>query len=99
MMTPDQVTTLLTLLERIANKQFTISQASDWPILLFATGIFAGMIGSMWRDLGKKFDMQSQAMGEAERRNIREHDKIWSALRDCQEDCCNPKSKHEHDGR
>lgn len=48
-MTPDQIAQLLKLLEKIADRQFTITQASDWPILLFATGIGMAMIGSTWR--------------------------------------------------
>jgi len=93
MMTQEQVAVLLKLLERIADRQFTITQAADWPILLFATGIFAAMLGFMWRDLGKKFDSHAESLREYKADDVREHDKLWSALRDCQDDCCLPKGK------
>lgn len=94
-MTPDQIAQLLKLLEKIADRQFTITQASDWPILLFATGIGVAMIGFMWRDLGKKFDQHAGTLQEHKSDNLREHDKIWSAIRDCQDDCCTAKPHKE----
>lgn len=94
-MTPEQMSQLLDLAERLADRQFTIAQASDWPILVVAAGIGASMVGFMWRDLGKKFDQYAGTLKEHKEDNLREHDKIWKAIRDCQDDCCTSKPKKE----
>lgn len=91
-MTAEQIAQLLKLLEKIADRPFTITQASDWPLFVFLSVIGMGMVGFMWRDIGKKLD---GALSESKSDNIREHDKLWSALRDCQDDCCVPKQHRE----
>ena len=102
-MTPDQVAQLLNLLEKIAGRSFTITQASDWPLFVFLSAIGFALLGLMWRDLGQKL---TSGMAAADRSmdahkadNVREYDKIWSALRDCQEDCCITKIPHKGNNR
>lgn len=91
-MTAEQIAQLLRLLEKIADRPFTITQASDWPLFVFLSAIGLGMLGFMWRDIGKKLDCSAAAIGlslsEHKADNLREHDKLWNALRDCQDDCC-----------
>jgi hypothetical protein len=50
-MTPDQFNQLLQVLERIASKQYTITGAADWPILLVLGGLLVSVLGFMWHDL------------------------------------------------
>ena len=87
-MTTEQFAQLLTLLEKIASRQYTITGASDWPILLVIGGITFALIGAMWTDLRNNF--REQKAEAKEERNL-----IWSALKDCQDDCC-PRTKKDH---
>lgn len=86
-MTPDQFTQLLTLLEKIASRQYTITGASDWPILLVIGGITLALIGAMWTDL--RNNIKEQKTENKEERTL-----IWRAMKDCQDDCC-PRSKKD----
>lgn len=76
-MTPDQFQQLLSVLQKIADKQYTLTGAADWPMLVAMGGLITGLIGFMWLDLrGKLVD------------NKTEHEKLWRAMADCQDDCC-----------
>ena len=110
-MTPDQIAKLLELLSRIADalaspRPYTLTGASDWPILLVVSGILALMIGLigalirlMWADLRANMREDrgewKDAVAEVKKDERVEHDLLWSALRDCQGECCPPRIGHE----
>jgi hypothetical protein len=109
-MTPEQIAKLLELLSRIADslaspRPYTLTGASDWPILLVLGGILAIMIGLigalirlMWSDLRTSMrDNRSEwreAVAEVKGEERVEHDLLWAALRDCQGECCPPRIGH-----
>lgn len=76
-MTTDQFNQLLIVLQKIADKQYTLTGAADWPMLVAMAGLVSVLIGCMW------FDLRG---GMKENRS--EHDKMWKAMADCQDDCC-----------
>lgn len=85
MIPAEQFKELLLVLRQIADRPYSITNASDWPMLAFMMVIIMALIGFMWRDLGSKLTSDKQE-------NKAEHDRIWSAMRDCQDDCC-PRKK------
>lgn len=103
-MSPEQIAQLLRLLERIADRPFTITQATDWPMVYVFMGVFIAAMGLFWRDVGLKFaDMKSalkdfKGDDEKAHANIKiEYEKadelIWKAMKDCQGDCCPPRRR------
>lgn len=87
-MTPEQFGQLLRFLEKIADRQFTITQATDWPMLYVFMGMFIIIVGLFWRDLGRRFDLLSCALKDFKADDNKAHDSIWQAMSDCQADCC-----------
>ena len=86
-MTEAQFTQLLQVLKAIAEKQYSITGAADWPMLVFLVALIVGMIGMMWRDLVSRISTdRTESKAEQQR--------IWSALNDCQDDCC-PRGKRQ----
>ena len=89
-MNPEQFAKLLDVLIRIADKRHAITEAADWPMLAAMVSMFGiiviGLIGCMWLDLKRGYEKQELC---AEK----EHDRIWAAMKDCQEDCCPPRGK------
>jgi len=80
-MTTEQFSRLITAIESLVNKQYTISGAADWPMLIAIGSLLIAVIGFMWIDLRSKLD--------AGRNDTRkEFDAIWQAMKDCQDDCC-----------
>lgn len=82
---------------------YTITGAADWPILAPVAGLMVAMIAYMWHDLKAtlKTDRDTWRVTMAEQRLELERvetrcrieaekgdDKIWTAIRHCQEDCC-----------
>lgn len=99
-MNPQQIEELLKLLGRIADglskqQMYTLTGAADWPILLVVGGVMLGMIGFMWRDLGNKIESHRKDWKEALAAHIalddKDHQLLWKAHRECQEDCCKDK--------
>jgi hypothetical protein len=90
-MNPDQTRMLLEALDKIASamqgQAYTITGASDWPILATVGGALVVVLGFMWRDL-------RSVIKEVKTEGRSGDDLIWAALRDCQNDCC-PRKKHE----
>lgn len=81
-MTPEQFSRLLEVLEKMASaKSYTITGASDWPILAVVGAIMIALIGAMWHDL-------RVSIQENKREAAADIDKLWAAQRDCQDDCC-----------
>lgn len=88
-MTPDQFRELLQVLERIASKQYTITGAADWPILLVLGGLLVSVLGFMWHDLrGQLRDHKDD--------NEKDIDLIWEQQRRCQDKCCPTQTQHAH---
>lgn len=82
-MTPDQFQQLLLVLQKIADKPYTLTGAADWPMLMALGAMISALIGAMWIDLrGNNKD------------NKDEHGKLWKAMADCQDDCC-PRGKRQ----
>lgn len=81
MLSSDQFTKLLNVLERIADRPYTLTGASDWPLFVFMVGIVIALIAFMWRDLGSKITSDKKE-------NKEEHERIWKSQQDCQDACC-----------
>jgi len=80
-MTAEQFSQLMRLIEKIADRQFTITQATDWQMLVALFGVLVVLIGLLWRDIGSKIrDIRAE--------DCKAHDTIWAAMKDCQDDCC-----------
>ena len=135
-MTPDQISLLLNLLERIAARPFTITQATDWQMLYvllgFVCGILVLAVGLFWRDVSAKFKEMKKDMKDAllefKQDDLQAHkalkidytndinnlkadhvkdidtlrtdyknmiDNLWSAMKDCQSDCCPPRRRKD----
>ncbi len=101
-MTEIQTARLLELLDKIAegltgSQPYTITGAADWPIAAFIVGGMVIMVSVMWRDLkatikDSKADNKSD-LDHHKIENEKDHDTLWSAFHDCQNDCC-PRTKN-----
>ena len=98
-MTSEQIAQLLKLIERIADRPFTITQAADWPMVVIFLTVFCACIGLFWRDVGMRIDAVKEIVKETKATDCREHEAlkkefergdqlIWDAMKDCQADCC-----------
>lgn len=96
-MTQDQIVELLTLLEKIATRPYTITGAADWQILVVISGVLACVIGLMWTDLKATIKENKSDWKEELRTHKEEGDKninnLWDAMRKCQSDCCPPRNR------
>jgi hypothetical protein len=102
-MTPEQ---LLEALRHIPSMQYTLTGAADWPILAAMCGvlafigvIFVALVGFMWKDL-RSLISQNRSDGKDDllqhaTSNTNEFRSLWSALKDCQGDCC-PRGERQH---
>jgi len=93
MVIPDgQYTQLLAVLNRIADRQFTISEAADWPLAVILLGALAVLVSWMWKDMKKSFsDIQTgmvehrkEVKGDISRIEL-QVDEMWRTLRICQQ--------------
>lgn len=95
-MTPDQFSQLMDLLEQMVNKQYTLTGAADWELLVLLGGMLTAAIAAMWIDLkGTIKDNRGELREELLKHVVndeRDHERIWSAMKDCQSDCC-PREK------
>ena len=111
-MTPEQISQLLNLLEKIANRPFTITQATDWQMLYALLGIITSSLiaagGLFWRDVSLKFKDIKEALKEFKVQDCKEHDGlkedftkeinlIHRIIKDCQGDCCPPRHRGGND--
>ena len=90
------------VLKKLADKQYTISGAADWDMLLAIGGLLMLAIAAMWADLRSKLteqrNMATSDIHEFKATNKGEHDTIWEAMRACQDDCCpRRKDRRDHD--
>ncbi len=93
-MNSEQISRLLDLLEQIASKNqaYTLTGASDWPILGGVGFVFCVMVGAMWNDqrAGRKEDKADLllAIKDVKTDGKSDIDNIWAGIRDCKADCC-----------
>ena len=98
-MTPEQIIQLLRLLERIADRQFTITQATDWPMVYVLVTILVVAMGLFQRDIGKRFEGIRDLIKEFKINDEKSHDTIRAefekadeaireSMKDCQSFCC-----------
>jgi len=107
-MNSEQFALIAKLLERIADRPFTITQATDWQMLYVMLGMVASgllmAVGFFWRDVTCKFRDMSAALKEFKVDDCKAHetlkddfskanDTIWTAIKDCQSDCCPPQTE------
>ena len=71
------------------NDNYTLTSASDWPMLLILGALLTGIIGGMWVDLKSTIKESRTEWREALREHVvtsdKETDKIWSAIKECNE--------------
>ena len=96
-MTPEQFAQLLKLLEKLTDKSYTITGASDWPALVAVGGLLLLAVIAMWADLrsalkDSRCDWQRDLAAHKDD-NIKAMDNIWAAHRDCKDDCCDVPSR------
>jgi len=98
----EQINHLLQLLEKIANHQYTITGAADWPILAAIGAILLALIAMMWSDLRSTIkDNRGEWQVSLTKHEVdvdRKLDLLWDAMRHCQGDCCPPRSSIRHGG-
>jgi len=109
-LTQDQISMLLRLLERIADRPFTITQATDWQMLYVLLGMTVTMLviagGFFWRDVIAKFKDIKESIKEIKCDDMKAHESIktdyttdintlWAAMKDCQSDCCPPRRRRD----
>jgi len=96
-MTPEQFARLLDLLEQMGERQYTITGAADWPILVTIGGILIAAIGFMWIDLKSTIkENRGEWRDELEKHRVENekgHDLIWQSIKDCKDDCCPARMK------
>lgn len=97
-MDPYQFRVLVALLEKLLNRQFTLTSAADWPLLVVVGTALVGLIVFMWVDLRTIVkDNRQDAMKEISDVKVhaeKEIDDLWRAMKDCQNECC-PRKKNE----
>ena len=111
-MTPEQITQLLNLLEKIANRPFTITQATDWQMLYALLGMITSSlmiaVGLFWRDVSAKFKDVKDSLKEFKVQDCKEHEDLkvdfekeinllHRIIKDCQGDCCPPRHRGDND--
>ena len=95
-MTPDQFARLLDLLEKMAAHQYTLTNASDWPLLVWMGGFLITALAAMWIDLKATIkEHRSEWRVELDKHKLESEkavEQVWTAMKDCQGDCC-PREK------
>jgi len=61
----NQFLKLLELLDKTAGKSYTITGATDWPMLMAIGGIVIILVGVMWRDLRSMMSNAITALNES----------------------------------
>lgn len=95
-MTPEQFARLLDLIEKVADRQYTITGAADWQILVIIGGILVTLLGFMWVDLRTTIkEHRGEWRVEMDKHKAESEkaiDQVWDAIHSCQSDCC-PREK------
>lgn len=99
-MDPDQFIQLMKVFEKLLNRQFSISQATDWPLLVVGGGLLTGLTGFMWRDLRSTMISRLETMSTAlkeyreearaslerlRKENDRDHDVLRAEIKEVRE--------------
>lgn len=79
-MTPEQFRVLVSLLERVLDRPYTLTDAADWPILIVVGSGLIALICFMWLDL-------RTVVKDNKTKAERDTEKLWDALRACQHEC------------
>jgi hypothetical protein len=91
-MTDSQFTIMIEILRKIADRQFTISGAADWPLLVaLATIICAIIVGGgslFWRDVKSNIREVKDALEKMSRCDKAARDELWEEIKACQDECC-----------
>jgi hypothetical protein len=91
-MTPEQFKQLLDLLEKMANRTYTLTGAADYPILVVCCSVFIGFVAFIWMDLKNTIKENKgewrEELDKHRDENDKGHDLLWSAMKDCKADCC-----------
>lgn len=85
MLSPEQWTQLLSLLQKIADKPDTITKMQDWPMLVTVTGLFGGILLLV---IGGCIGYLFSRIDKAHDENVADHKAIREEIKDCQDDCC-----------
>ena len=102
-MSQEQIDALIRALSGISSslskRDYTITGAADWPILLILGGLILSLVAFMWRDLrtvwnDSRTDWREKIL-EHKIENDKNFDLIWAAHRDCQNDCCPRLKRHD----
>lgn len=66
---------------------YTLTSASDWPMVLILGGLLTAIIAGMWVDLKSTIRESRTEWREALREHVvtsdKETDKIWTAIKEC----------------
>jgi hypothetical protein len=84
-MTSEQFAQLLQALEKLAVKPYTITGASDWPMLLVIGGMMLAIISAM---SGAFWHYVLMQLGEHKKENEKDIDTLFEVQRRCQDECC-----------
>ena len=88
-MTPEQFAQLLSVLKEIADKQYTITGAADWTMMVSMVGMFGGI---MLLIIGGSIGHILSTIANDRRENREDHAAIRQERKDCEDDCC-PRGK------
>ena len=92
-----QFNELINVLKIISESKYTITGASDWPLLVALVAIIVSLLVYIWQDLKntmKENKVEWQiAIDKEEAEREKQDDYIWTAMRSCQDDCCPRKGK------
>jgi hypothetical protein len=88
---------LLDLLEDLSTRQWTLTSATDWPLLIVIGSLLVGVLVFIWADLKATIrEHRGEWREELDRHKVeseRAVAQVWTAIKDCQSDCC-PREKH-----
>lgn len=85
MLTPEQFSQVMALLTKIAEQPHTITSMHDWPMLTAMVGMFGGVLLLI---IGGCIGYLVHTMDKEGAENRAEHQMLWQAHKDCQDDCC-----------
>lgn len=99
-MNQDQFRELIDIIKTISlslgDRHYTLTGASDWPILASMIGVLAAILVSIWLDFRGQFrDLRAVVMSFATKEDLQREererkegdDHIWASIRECKEEC------------
>lgn len=88
-MSLEQFAQLLSVLKEIANKQYTITGAADWSMLVTTVSMFGGIMLLL---IGGSIGHILSTIATDRKENREDHAAIRQERKDCEDDCC-PRGK------